>query len=97
MPKNLAEKAETQTDFVSSLAKGLDVLQAFSHDRPELTLSEVAEIVAITPAAARRSLLTLKTLGFVASHGRRFLLTPRGAADPGYAERLHGGRAQAIA
>lgn len=77
MPKNLAEKAETQTDFVSSLAKGLDVLQAFSHDRPELTLSEVAEIVAITPAAARRSLLTLKTLGFVASHGRRFLLTPR--------------------
>jgi IclR family pca regulon transcriptional regulator len=53
------------------------VLQAFSHDRPELTLSEVAEIVGITPAAARRSLLTLKTLGFVTSHGRGFLLTPR--------------------
>jgi IclR family transcriptional regulator, pca regulon regulatory protein len=77
MPKNLAEKAENQTEFVSSLAKGLDVLQAFSHDRPELTLSEVAEIVGITPAAARRSLLTLKTLGFVTSHGRNFLLTPR--------------------
>jgi IclR family pca regulon transcriptional regulator len=76
MPKNPVEK-ENQTDFVSSLAKGLDVLQAFSNDHPELTLSEVAEIVGITPAAARRSLLTLKTLGFVTSHGRRFLLTPR--------------------
>jgi IclR family transcriptional regulator, pca regulon regulatory protein len=74
MPKNAAEK---QTDFVSSLAKGLDVLQAFSHDRPELTLSDVADIVGITPAAARRSLLTLKVLGFVTSHDRRFLLTPR--------------------
>lgn len=65
------------SDFVSSLAKGLDVLQAFSHARPELTLSEVAEIAGISPAAARRSLLTLKELGFVASHGRQFLLTPR--------------------
>jgi IclR family transcriptional regulator, pca regulon regulatory protein len=66
-----------QTDFVASLAKGLEVLQCFSHDRPELTLSEVAELTRITPAAARRSLLTLQELGFVTTHGRRFLLTPR--------------------
>ncbi len=70
-------KGASSTDFVSSLAKGLDVLQAFSHERPELTLSEVAEIAEITPAAARRSLLTLQELGFVTSHGRQFLLTPR--------------------
>ena len=65
------------SDFVSSLAKGLEVLQAFSRERPELTLSEVAEATDITPAAARRSLLTLQELGFVTSHKRYFLLTPR--------------------
>jgi IclR family pca regulon transcriptional regulator len=66
-----------QTDFVASLAKGLEVLQCFNRDRPELTLSEVAEVTRITPAAARRSLLTLQELGFVTTNGRRFLLTPR--------------------
>jgi len=74
MPQNVKAK---QTDFVASLAKGLEVLQCFSRDRPELTLSEVAEVTRITPAAARRSLLTLQELGFVTTHGRRFLLTPR--------------------
>lgn len=65
------------SDFVASLAKGLEVLQAFSRETPELTLSQVAEITAVSPAAARRSLLTLKELGFVTTHNRRFLLTPR--------------------
>lgn len=65
------------SDFVASLAKGLDVLQAFSRERPELTLSQVAEIVGTSPAATRRSLLTLQKLGFLTSHGRQFLLTPR--------------------
>ncbi|MFB7501585.1 IclR family transcriptional regulator C-terminal domain-containing protein [Streptomyces sp. NPDC056161] len=74
MPQNVKAK---QTDFVASLAKGLEVLQCFNRDRPELTLSEVAELTQITPAAARRSLLTLQVLGFVTTHGRRFLLTPR--------------------
>jgi IclR family pca regulon transcriptional regulator len=74
MPQTVKTK---QTDFVASLAKGLEVLQCFSHARPELTLSDVAELVHITPAAARRSLLTLQHLGFVTTHGRRFLLTPR--------------------
>jgi len=63
--------------YVASLAKGLDVLQAFSRERPELTLSEVAEATGITPAAARRALLTLQDLGFVTSYKRNFLLTPR--------------------
>lgn len=65
------------SDFVSSLAKGLTVLQAFNRDRPEMTVSEVAKATEISPAAARRCLLTLQELGFVTSNGRRFLLTPR--------------------
>ena len=65
------------SDHVSSLAKGLEVLQAFNRERPELTISEVARIIGVTPAAARRSLLTLKDLGFIATHGKHYLLTPR--------------------
>lgn len=65
------------SDHVTSLARGLDVLQAFNRERPEMTLSEVAAVVGISPAAARRSLLTLVDLGFVTRHGRNFLLTPR--------------------
>ena len=53
------------------------MLQAFNRERPEMTLSEVAAVVGISPAAARRSLLTLVDLGFVTRHGRNFLLTPR--------------------
>jgi IclR family transcriptional regulator, pca regulon regulatory protein len=73
----MRRKVLMSSDFVASLAKGLDVLQAFNRERPELTLSEVAEIVGTSPAATRRSLLTLRELGFVTSNGRRFLLTPR--------------------
>jgi IclR family pca regulon transcriptional regulator len=65
------------SDFVNSLAKGLAVLQTFNRERPELTVSEVAKAAGLTPAAARRCLLTLQELGFVTSHERRFLLTPR--------------------
>jgi IclR family pca regulon transcriptional regulator len=65
------------SDFIGSLAKGLAVLQAFNRERPEMTVSEVAKAVDVTPAAARRCLLTLEELGFVTRHERRFLLTPR--------------------
>jgi IclR family pca regulon transcriptional regulator len=53
------------------------VLQVFSHDRPALTVSEVARLTGITRATARRILLTLEKLGHVRSDGRLFSLTPR--------------------
>jgi len=64
-------------DFVQSLARGLAVIRAFDADHAELTLSEVARRAEIPPAAARRFLRTLETLGYVRSDGRRFALTPR--------------------
>lgn len=63
--------------FVTSLSRGLAVLQAFDREHPEMTLSEVATRTDLNPAAARRSLLTLEELGYVTRHGRRFLLTPK--------------------
>jgi IclR family pca regulon transcriptional regulator len=63
--------------FLQGLERGLAVIRAFSADTPSLTLSEVARDVGITPATARRILLTLAELGYVRNDGRRFALTPR--------------------
>jgi IclR family pca regulon transcriptional regulator len=63
--------------FLQGLERGLAVIRAFNAELPSLTLSEVAREVGITPATARRILLTLEELGYVRSDGRRFSLTPR--------------------
>ncbi len=64
-------------DFVQSLARGLEVIQAFGPERPEMTLSDVAKQTGMTRAAARRFLLTLERLGYVGSDGRHFTLRPQ--------------------
>lgn len=69
--------AEASGDFVQSLARGLAVIRAFDGEHPELSLSDVARRCGIPRAAARRFLRTLETLGYVASDGRVFALTPR--------------------
>jgi len=64
-------------DFVESLARGLAVLTAFGPGRAELTLTEIAAATGLARATARRALITLEHLGYVASRGRGFRLTPR--------------------
>lgn len=71
-------------DFVQSFDRGLSVIRAFRDERRHLTLKEVAEETGLTPAAARRFLLTLVELGFVARDGRSFSLRPR-VLELGYA------------
>ena len=70
-------EAAASGDFVQSLARGLSVIRAFDAEHAELTLSDVARRADITRAAARRFLLTLESLGYVASDARAFRLTPR--------------------
>src|SRR5215468_11310416 len=64
-------------DYLQSLDRGLQVLRAFNRERPRCTLSEVATEVGLSRAVARRSLLTLQHLGYVANQDRHFFLTPR--------------------
>ena len=64
-------------EFVASLERGLRVLQTFSRERSQMTLSEVAAATELSPATARRSLQTLESLGYVGRTGRRFLLRPK--------------------
>src|SRR5437660_339781 len=64
-------------DYIQSLDRGLQVLCAFNRERPRCTLSEIAAHIGLSRAVARRSLLTLQHLGYVAAQGRHFFLTPR--------------------
>jgi IclR family pca regulon transcriptional regulator len=64
-------------DYIQSLDRGLRVLRSFNRDRPRVTLSEVATQIRLSRAVVRRSLLTLRHLGYVALQGRHFSLTPR--------------------
>jgi len=69
--------AERPADFVEALAKGLAILESFDAAHPEMTLSDIARRVGLTPAAARRSLITLSELGYVGQRDKRFHLKPR--------------------
>jgi IclR family pca regulon transcriptional regulator len=73
---NRAPKPAKDPEYLSTLERGLAVLRAFDHNHPEMQLSEVAVITNLSPAVARRCLNTLVQLGYVAKHGRRFLLRP---------------------
>jgi IclR family transcriptional regulator, pca regulon regulatory protein len=64
-------------EFVTTLARGLEVIRAFSREAPEMTLSEVAGRTGLTRATSRRFLLTLERLGYVCTDGKRFRLAPR--------------------
>src|SRR5689334_25105862 len=64
-------------ETLQGLERGLAVIQAFSHEAPAMTLSEVARRTDISRATARRILLTLEALGFVRCDGRDFSLSPR--------------------
>jgi IclR family pca regulon transcriptional regulator len=64
-------------DFVTALARGLEVIRAFSAQAPEMTLSEIAAHTGLSPATVRRALITLEQLGYVARLQKRFLLTAK--------------------
>jgi len=65
-------------DFVTSLARGLAVMLAFSTKRGRMTIAQVSQCTGIPRAAVRRSLHTLATLGFAAvDESGHFHLRPR--------------------
>lgn len=72
----MAKQPDKDPEYLSTLERGLSVLRSFDQDHPEMQLSEVAAATNLPPAVARRCLNTLVHLGYVAKHGRKFLLRP---------------------
>lgn len=75
--KTTSETDDRPSEFVEALAKGLAVLECFDATHAEMTLSEIARRVSLSPAAARRSLITLQHLGYVGQREKRFHLCPK--------------------
>jgi IclR family pca regulon transcriptional regulator len=64
-------------DYVTALARGLDLLQACGSGEQGLSLAQIAERCGLARATARRFLLTLHALGYVDFDGKLYRLTPR--------------------
>ncbi len=62
---------------MTTLAKGLTVLRAFTLQRSTMTLSQTAAVADLSRATARRVLRTFVALGYIEQNGRQFSLTPR--------------------
>src|SRR6187200_2910399 len=69
--------AIARREVMGGLAKGLEVIRAFTREQPALTLSQVAASAGLPPATARRCLHTLEEIGYVTRNGRTFLLRPK--------------------
>ena len=64
-------------NFMTSLARGLAVVKAFTEQRRKLTISQVSERTGLPRAAVRRCLYTLEKLGYVEAEGHAFALCPK--------------------
>ncbi len=64
--------------FIQSLSRGLAVLQAFSAERPRLTLQQLAELTGYNKTAVQRLTDTLMTLGYLGRNRyKEFFLEPK--------------------
>ncbi|AFJ46899.1 transcriptional regulator [Shimwellia blattae DSM 4481 = NBRC 105725] len=74
----VGESFKGDPNFMASLARGLEVLQAFTPLSNSMTIAQISHSTGIPRAAVRRCLYTLNALGFVhAPDGRHFSLLPR--------------------
>lgn len=75
-PLTIAEQIDLLTDpsFMTSLARGLAVIKAFSDHRRAMTIAQLSQKTGIPRAAVRRCLYTLKQLGYADSEANNFFL-----------------------
>jgi IclR family transcriptional regulator, pca regulon regulatory protein len=65
-------------NFMTSLARGLLVIQSFTPQTPQMTISQLSVKTGLSRAAVRRCLYTLTKLGFAGvEDGSRYALRPR--------------------
>ncbi len=71
------DQVRQNRDHVTSLERGLEVIEILAANPAGLSLTEVAEKAGFTRAQARRFLLTLVATGYATQQGRKFMLSPR--------------------
>lgn len=73
----MTRQSVPDVEYIPSLQKGLAVIELFSSEKPEWTLSQVARELDLTPGSTRRILRTLELLGYAVANEGRFRLTAR--------------------
>lgn len=68
---------KSSQNHIQGLERGLAVLQSFDAEHPSRTATELATATELPRPVVRRVLLTLQRLGYVATSGGRWSLTPR--------------------
>ena len=76
-PPPTTDNVPGDPNYMTSLARGLMVIRAFTHREPNLSIADVARITGLPRAVARRCLYTLMQLGYVSSDGRAYFLRPK--------------------
>ena len=76
-PAKRIEAFTGDPNFMTSLARGLAVIQAFQERKRHLTIAQISHRTEIPRAAVRRCLHTLMKLGYVTSDGRTYSLLPK--------------------
>ncbi|MFZ6765629.1 IclR family transcriptional regulator domain-containing protein [Undibacterium sp. Di26W] len=76
---SISEQIDAMTDpsFMTSLARGLAVVRAFSDSRKPQTIANISQKTGIPRAAVRRCLHTLRELGYVDAELNNFSLRPK--------------------
>ena len=77
MPISPTSPSLNKRDWIAGLEKGLSLIQTFDEANSRQTATQAGLRCGLTRTAARRYLLTLLHLGYVASDGKLFWLTPR--------------------
>ena len=78
LPSAQIDALSGDPNFMTSLARGLCVIQCFSHATSFLTVSQLSRATGLSRAAVRRCLYTLNKLGLADSEdGTHFTLLPR--------------------
>src|ERR1035441_10077343 len=77
-PSSTLDEFAGDPNFMTSLARGLLVIQSFTPQTPQMTISQLSVKTGLSRAAVRRCLYTLSKLGFAGiEEGSRYALRPR--------------------
>jgi IclR family pca regulon transcriptional regulator len=78
LPGTALDQYSGDPNFMASLARGLVVIEAFTPQTPQMTISQLSLRTGLSRAAVRRCLYTLVKLGFAgADENQRYSLRPK--------------------
>lgn len=70
-------EANGDPEFMTSLARGIEVLRCFADERQPMTIAQASRLTGLSRPAVKRCLHTLVRLGYAAQNGVHYALRPK--------------------